>query len=207
MVLLQILFAFLLAAAADVPGGSALDGIEALRAEILRMEADDQEAIAQSDAAPDDIELARATDEVLRRNTLRLKEIVAIYSWPTKSLVGEEVSRAAFVIAQHSDHDREFQREMLQLFEPLVGQGEVPASHYAYLWDRTHDPQRYGTQGGCVGRGIWAPRAIEDPEGIDERRAAVGLKSMSFYVALAGTLVCGEWTPEPEGVRAPGPKE
>jgi hypothetical protein len=84
---------------------------------------------------------------------------------------------------QHADNDREFQKSALAMMEPLLKAGEASATNAAYLYDRTHIPQRYGTQGHCIAKGVWAPQDIEDPEHVDQRRAAVGLPPMTEYIA------------------------
>lgn len=62
--------------------------------------------------------------------------------------------------------------------EPLVATGQIKASNCAYLWDRTHYPQRYGTQG------RWVPRTVEAPEKLEERRAQMGLTPMAEYQTM-----------------------
>ncbi|TDK23159.1 hypothetical protein E2F46_12210 [Luteimonas aestuarii] len=133
----------------------------------------------------EEIEKLQAVDD---RNTARLKQIVATHGWPTISLVGEDAARAAWLLAQHADHDRAFQREVLALMAPAVDAGEAVAMDHAYLWDRINAPQRFGTQGRCVGPGEWAPLEIESPEGVDDRRAMVGLPPLQEYIALVSGL-------------------
>ncbi|UXB25617.1 hypothetical protein K7567_07625 [Stenotrophomonas maltophilia] len=94
-------------------------------------------------------------------HTARLKAIVAAHGWPTVAQVGQDGADAAWLLAQHADKDPAFQRSVAEAMETLVATGQVKASNYAYLWDRTHDPQRYGTQGRCVDKGRWEPRAVE----------------------------------------------
>ena len=110
------------------------------------------------------------------RNTARLKDIIAKHGWPTKSMVGEDGASAAWLLAQHADQDPDFQLSVLRLMRELLPSGEAKASEYAYLYDRTHRPQRYGTQGGCVGPGTWLPRDIEKPQSVDEERAAMKIQ-------------------------------
>jgi hypothetical protein len=150
----------------------------ALRDELLQMEAQDQEVRAA--ARQGDTSRWRQVDAA---NQKRLKEIVARYGWPTRSMVGQEGADAAWLIAQHSDSDKDFQQKVLALMEPLVRQREVSSVNYAYLYDRTHYPQRYGTQGSCVSRQEWQPYEIEDIAHVNERRRELGLPSMTAYAA------------------------
>ena len=151
-----------------------------LREELLAMQVVDQKVRMRAPNSPEDGDIA-AVD---KRHTARLKEIVHQYGWPTNSLVGKDGANAAFLLAQHADMDLPFQRDVLRMMEPLVASGEAGASNYAYLWDRTHSPQRFGTQGHCVGKSQWEPREMEDPDGVDMRRAEVGLPPMSEYMEL-----------------------
>jgi len=88
-----------------------------------------------------------------RANTNWLKQVVAEHGWPTYSLVGEDASRKAWLLAQHADHDPVFQLDVLGLMEPLVEAGEVNKTDYAYLYDRVMlkliGTQLYATQVTC----------------------------------------------------------
>lgn len=70
----------------------------------------------------------------------------------------------------------------LKLMEPLAANGEVNNKNVAYLTDRLllyrKLPQRYGTQWQLVD-GDYIPQPIEDPEHVDERRAAMGLNTLA----------------------------
>ena len=122
-------------------------------------------------------------EEVHRRNTARLKEIIAQQGWPGQELVGEDGAFAAWRIAQHSIGDPPFQRSTLLFLEDAASRGDVPAWHAAYLLDRIRmyegKPQIYGTQFMPNEQGDTAPWEIEEPEHVDERRAAIGLKPLS----------------------------
>ena len=150
------------------------------RQEFLGMQEADQSARRPK---PYDWPTINAVDA---RQTARLKEIVAAYGWPSKTLVGSDGVLAAWLIAQHAIKDPEFQLKVLDLMMPLVGRGEVDGFQYAYLYDRLHRPQRYGTQGRCTPEGRFEPREIEDPEHVDQRRAeaGVGPPKLAEYVAL-----------------------
>ncbi len=134
----------------------------------------------QPDAA--DGAFALAIDSL---NTAWLKGVVAERGWPKASEVGEEGASDAWLLVQHADRDRAFQREALGLMEAAVAEGEASGSDFAYLTDRVRraagEPQVYGTQLNVVdGRPV--PYEIEDADGVDARRAAVGLRSLSDYI-------------------------
>ena len=119
--------------------------------------------------------------QVDARNTADLKQLLEIHGWFTIGGFGERADFNAWLLVQHADEDREFQKRVLGLLEPLVATGETRREHYAYLYDRVSKPQRYGTQGRCVGKGQWEPLEVEDPARLDERRASVGLAPEAEY--------------------------
>jgi len=164
-----------------------------LRDELLRMVEEDQAvrraagAAGFKDAAAN--ERMKATDV---KNTARMKEIIAQEGWPTKTLVGERASNAAWLLVQHADLDPAFQRQCLPLLEKTVAAGEGSAKELAYLTDRVlvaeGKPQRYGTQFHNVD-GKLALRPIEDEANVDARRAAVGLEPLAEYIARMQRMV------------------
>jgi hypothetical protein len=44
--------------------------------------------------------------------------------------------------------------------------------------------QVYGTQGGCHGPGDWRQKPVADPDGLEARRAEVGLPPSAEYRTL-----------------------
>ncbi|MGD2109344.1 MAG: hypothetical protein PVI86_08115, partial [Phycisphaerae bacterium] len=55
--------------------------------------------------------------ETDRRHTARMKEIVAGHGWPTRTAVGSDGARAAWLLVQHAGLDPGFQRKCLTLME------------------------------------------------------------------------------------------
>jgi hypothetical protein len=119
-------------------------------------------------------------------NTRWLRSRIASRGWFKISTSGADADKAAFLLVQHADRSPDFQSEALSILEPLVASGETRPLNFAYLFDRVsvanNRPQRYGTQGRCSATG-WAPFAIEDVDGLDKRRSAVGLPPHQDYVA------------------------
>lgn len=87
-----------------------------------------------------------------RNNTRELKEIIKKYGWPTISLVGKKASNAAWLIAQHADHDIRFQKRVLDLFSKIKTKNsrDINLQNIAYLTDRIlvkeKKKQIFGTQ-------------------------------------------------------------
>ncbi|MCP3102582.1 hypothetical protein LZ198_27280 [Myxococcus sp. K15C18031901] len=126
-------------------------------------------------------------EEVDRRNAAWLAEVVARKGWPDHATVGPRASFAAWLLVQGANHDVAFQARVLPMLEEAVARGEGSAANLAHLTDRvlvnTGKPQRYGTQMEEVD-GVMVPKTLEDPAGVDARRAAVGLGTMEEYKAV-----------------------
>jgi hypothetical protein len=123
------------------------------------------------------------------KNALRLQAIIGQIGWPTEVLVGEQAAKAAWLIAQHAISQPEFQRSCLELLAEAALEHVVPLWQPAMLEDRIRifedRPQIYGTQLKPDAHGNLQPHAIEDPEGVDERRRAVGLEPLAEILARA----------------------
>lgn len=119
-------------------------------------------------------------------NTAWLKKVVDKQGWPTTSMVGKTGSRAAWLLVQHADADRKFQRRCLDLMTKLP-KGEVSLSNVAYLTDRVllaeGKKQKYGTQFHQV-KGKFEPKPLEDPANVDKFRAEAGLPPLAEYKKL-----------------------
>src|SRR5260370_39359132 len=94
--------------------------------------------------------IAKKLAEIDEANTKWLKGIVEKHGWPGTKLVGEPGAYDAWLLVQHADRDREFQKKCLGLMKPLVETGEVAKGDFAYLTDRVliadGKKQLYGTQ-------------------------------------------------------------
>jgi len=122
--------------------------------------------------------------EIDAANEVRLKHIVDQYGWPTFAMIGEDGAHAAWLLAQHVDADTAFQLKVLGLMEGLVRQKQASGKDFAYLYDRTHYPQRFGTQGACVSRQAWQPFEIEDIAHVEERRRELKMPALADYVRM-----------------------
>lgn len=114
-----------------------------------------------------------------------LRTQIELVGWPLISDVGEDGANAAWLIAQHSDDDRDFQRTCLDLMQKAPN-GEVAKISIAYLVDEVllsmGKKQQYGTQVMRRG-GEFRPAAVDEPENLDARRASIGLQSMEVYLS------------------------
>jgi hypothetical protein len=102
---------------------------------------------------------------------------VDAHGWPGQSLAGENGAHAAWLLLHHAELD--FQEQCLPLLMEAVGRGDASPRDLAYLKDRVlmrrGEPQIYGTQY-LVKDGVPELWTVRDPEGLDERRAALGLE-------------------------------
>ncbi|HZI15641.1 MAG TPA: DUF6624 domain-containing protein [Myxococcus sp.] len=160
----------------------------ALRDEILKRVEVDQEARHALFAngqkpTPEKLERLKQIDQ---ENTQWLKGVLAKHGWPGKTLVGERASKGVWLLVQHADLDRPFQKECLTLLEKAVVAGEAQGQDFAYLTDRVRvgegKPQRFGTQF-TNHEGVMVPSPIEDEANVDARRASVGLGTLEEYAA------------------------
>jgi hypothetical protein len=167
---------------------------EAIIREVLAMEQADQRIRQTINALfranqPDTAALRRATAEqqaLDAANTTRLEAIIREHGWPSKADVGSPAASAAFLIAQHSDHDLPFQKEYLAFVEQEFAKGQAPGDAVALLTDRTRlaegQPQLYGTQI-SIENGRLVIQPMENEAEVDQRRATLGLGPHSEYVA------------------------
>ena len=116
------------------------------------------------------------------RNAARLAAIIEEHGWPGKSLVGEDGARAAWLVAQHAINNPPFMRKCLSLLRKAGQEDEAPLWQAAILEDRIRmykgRPQVYGTQFQPNKNGELVPYAVENPEGVNNRRKEVGLNSL-----------------------------
>lgn len=147
------------------------------------------QAVDVSGLSPDDVRAVRAralgaSVPVDRENQAALLAMAPPDGWFTFEEYGEEASRAAFLIVQHGDEA--LRRRFVPVLAPLVGTGRMDDAQYALMYDRLAveegRPQRYGSQFACKGQeSEVAP--LEDPDGVDARRAAMGMNTMAENAA------------------------
>ena len=190
--------------------------VSKLREELLRRRDVDQEARAAVRRGEPDA-LAR-TMRVDNENAVWLGEVLEVFGWPVRSMVGDEGAHAAWMLAQHADRDPVLQRRCLALLKEAVAAGDAAPWHLAYLTDRVllarGEKQIYGTQ--ITARdGRLVPCRLRDAETVNERRASVGLEGLDNYLnemldrygpPSPAPVICPNcralmdaWLPEPGG--------
>jgi hypothetical protein len=133
------------------------------------------------------IQKLSATDAGL---TLQLKQIVNEKGWPTIALVGIDASNAAMLILTHTP-DHAWQRQLLPQLQALADADKIDASPLALVIDKElvaeGKLQRYGSQFKFI-NGEMAMYAVEDPAGLDQRRAKALLPPMDVYKSLLANI-------------------
>ncbi len=119
------------------------------------------------------------------RNAARLTEILDAHGWPMRSRVGEGAAGDAWMILQHAIGHPALMRRGLELLRRAPAE-EVPPIEIAMLDDRIRAfegrGQLYGTQLDWDDAGQLSPLPLEDPEGVDARRASIGLPPLAEYL-------------------------
>ena len=106
---------------------------------------------------------------------------------------GKEADQDAWMLVQHADRNKAFQRETLAYLEDWLPERRIRATLRSSC-DRVAmgegRPQRYGTQGMCAPDGNWAPHEVEDPAGSIASPQALGLTTDGANTASAFAGVC-----------------
>ena len=165
---------------------------QALADELLKMKVIDQ--LAASNAHPPENyshltleEWNSFKDSVFTTNQKRVKEIFDEYGFVGFNLAGEEGSLNFWLIVQHSDHNPEFQREILEKMKVEVEKGNADSRNYGLLVDRvklnTGQAQIYGTQVAYNMEICQAyPKKLADSINVNKRRKEIGLEPLEEYL-------------------------
>lgn len=169
-------------------------GNKDLQIELIRMYVDDQAArgnLMHDIISKYKIDSAEVTQNgavfIDERNRNRLKEIFEEYGFPTRKLVGKDAMQGIFLMIQHSDGDKEWQKSQLPNIEKAVKNGDMDGQSYAYLYDRIQinsgEKQLYGTQFAKVDpiNKIVELAETEDLENLDRRRMEIGMMPIEMY--------------------------
>lgn len=168
---------------------------KALQIELIKMYINDQysrsnlmnDLLAKYELSKNEVitdSFAINTDKI---NRTKLKEIINEYGFPTRQLIGKDAMEGVFMIIQHADEDKEWQRSQLENIKNAVKNGDVDGQSYAYLYDRIKvnygEKQLYGTQFARVDlkNKIAELADCEDLHNLDNRRREVGMMPIEVY--------------------------
>ena len=157
-----------------------------LRDQLMKMRATDQAARgfaaapASASSKQELVQKLPATDAQL---TEELKQIVKEKGWPTIAMVGIDASNAAMLILNHTT-DRAWQQQLLPQLTQLADADKIDPSSLALVVDKAlvsaGKLQRYGSQFKYVD-GAMAMYGVEDPGGLDRKRARALLPPIDVY--------------------------
>ena len=110
--------------------------------------------------------------------------------WPNEETLGGRSSAAAWLIAQHADHDDQLQMRALAIIESRVRNGQADPKQFAYLTDRINlrrtGKQVYGTQLLVNKEDVILPLTeIDDIRSVNQRRTAIGMEPVEVYILHA----------------------
>lgn len=170
-----------------------------LRAELEQIHEDDQKyRVISNPYPPGSPEYSAFVEASIRADSLnqvKIEEILRVYGYPGKSMVGEIEAATAWLVIQHAPLEKQLQ--YFPMIEQAAQTGELPRSNWALLLDRIRmrqgQPQVYGSQ---VVRdpdtGQWIIHPIEDEANVDKRRAEIGLEPLEDYALRFGIV----WKPK-----------
>lgn len=157
-----------------------------LRDQLMKMRATDQAARgfastpAPTSSKQELVQKLPITDAQL---TAELKQVVNEKGWPTIAMVGIDASNAAMLILTHTP-DHAWQQQMLPQLTQLSDADKIDPSSLALVVDKSlisaGKLQRYGSQFKYV-NGAMAMYGVEDPGGLDRKRARALLPPIDVY--------------------------
>ncbi|MBB6501909.1 DUF6624 domain-containing protein [Pedobacter cryoconitis] len=136
-------------------------------------------------------DLARKMDEMDSVNLVKVESVLDQYGWLGQRTIGEDGNAALYLVVQHAD--RQTREKYLPLIRDAVRHQRALPSDLARMEDRIllgqDKKQRYGTQLGFdrkTGKYFLFP--LEDPDHVEQRRAKMGLNSLSAYLGQFGIV-------------------
>lgn len=166
------------------------DSYDSIGQELIEMRDDDQRLemlVVNKDPQAKEPGFFDRKDQAQADNATRCKEIFAQIGYPSEPLVGEDASRAFWLLVQHADADPAFQEQVAIAMKPVVLKGHAQPNDLAMLTDRvrinTNRPQVFGSQVKYDMQICKAmPKPTENPQEVDQRRAQVGLIPLWKYM-------------------------
>jgi hypothetical protein len=126
-------------------------------------------------------------DSVYRANQKQIEKILNSHGFVGYDLAGKEGSGNFWLLAQHSDHNPEFQKEVLAKMKIEVDKSNADSRNYGLLMDRvllnTGQHQMYGTQVSYNSEtGQAFARKLADSSKVNERRKLLGFEPLEKYL-------------------------
>jgi len=135
-------------------------------------------------------------------NATELNHIMDTIGYPTPDKVGEEASKAAWFIIQHSIGQPAFMKKSAELLQQAVHKHHADPVSLAYLTDRIAvfegKPQLYGTQFDWDEKGEMSPNLFDDLNKVNHRRKTMGLNTLEEQIQIMRARVKSENQYPPE---------
>jgi len=135
------------------------------------------------------------------RNAKILEDIIDEIGYPSVHKVGKEASEAAWMVVQHAIGQPHFMKKYAKLLKTAVNENKADPKSLAYLTDRIAvfqgKKQLYGTQFDWDEKGQMSPNPFDDIEKVNQRRKALGFRTLEEQTEILRARV------EHEGQRPP----
>lgn len=132
--------------------------------------------------------ILRKRDETDQANLIDTKAIILKYGFPGYSSVGKKTSDNFATIVPYFP-DTIFRKQVIKLMEKEIKRHNASPEEYARIIDTVlfleEKMQTYGTRLEIGKSGRIQAQPIQDPQGVDARRKAIGLPSMKDYLKEA----------------------
>ena len=126
--------------------------------------------------------MLKNTKKINKEVVDEFKKYIKNQGFPFKNLCGQEVYKAAIVLALHADNN--FLESIFEVIKE-AGKDKVDIKDKAYFIDRIlvykGKPQIYLTQFKISANGLMKLSPIEDPDNVNKRRAELGLEPLEEY--------------------------
>lgn len=126
-------------------------------------------------------------DSIYKLNERQLQEIFKSKGFVGYDLAGKKGAENFWLLVQHSDHEPEFQKEVLKKMKLAIDNNNANPKNYAFLVDRlninTGKQQIYGTQVEYNTKIAQAyPLKLADSINVNKRRREIELEPLEVYL-------------------------
>jgi len=129
--------------------------------------------------------IAAEKKEIGIGNFSKVVALIALYGWPTYTMVGKLAADAPIIIMNHLEGEK-IRVKYLPQIKKACEQNEGSCMEYAKMNDRilvnTNRLQTYGMQFRYNSKRQLEPFPIKDPEYVDQKRIAIGLEPLKKYL-------------------------
>lgn len=129
--------------------------------------------------------LAAMKQQISKENFSKMQSLIVQNGWPTYNAVGKIAADGPLLIINHHKDDAVRVQYLAQIKQACLNK-QGSCIEFAKIQDRilvnAGKPQLYGMQFRYNANRKLVPFPIQDPEYVDQRRAAIGLESLQKYL-------------------------